>query len=409
MFEADLDWPSDEDNDDNVGKKKGKKKSKKENKLMTDLRKKLDRQLHSPSLSQDLLSPQKQVNNKKRQYERDESNDNDDEGKKKMKKSGSNSSLTSISSEVGNILKRGIKFANADEFAKFMSGSKRGKKKKKSGEENLESGVEKFENGEEKLEKTTSSKDAFFKIDKLKDLFNKEANKKKNNDNTGCGGKKVDHVAKLKSARFRQLNEQLYTQSGAESFKMFKKDPEAFVIYHQGFVDQASKWPQDPLKIIISAIMKQAGNPTIADFGCGEARLARALKGSSSEVHSFDLVQLNDLVTVCDFAHTPLENESCDIAVFCLSLMGTNLRDYLKEANRVLKVGGTMKIAEVASRFRDLPMDEFVPLVEKFGFSLKWKDANSHEYFYLADFKKTAFAKKKVPEICLKPCVYKKR
>ena len=64
----------------------------------------------------------------------------------------------------------------------------------------------------------------------------------------------------------------------------------------------------------------------IADFGCGEARLAQALSSSCKQIHSFDLVALNDKITVCDFSKTPLENESIDIAVFCLSLMGTNLR-----------------------------------------------------------------------------------
>ena len=64
----------------------------------------------------------------------------------------------------------------------------------------------------------------------------------------------------------------------------------------------------------------------IADFGCGEARLARALSSSCKKIHSFDLVALNDAVTVCEFSRTPLENQSIDIAVFCLSLMGTNLR-----------------------------------------------------------------------------------
>ena len=64
----------------------------------------------------------------------------------------------------------------------------------------------------------------------------------------------------------------------------------------------------------------------IADFGCGEARLARALSSSSKKIHSFDLVALNNEVTVCDFSRTPLEKESIDIAIFCLSLMGTNLR-----------------------------------------------------------------------------------
>ena len=64
----------------------------------------------------------------------------------------------------------------------------------------------------------------------------------------------------------------------------------------------------------------------VADFGCGEARLAQALSSSCKKIHSFDLVALNDKITVCDFSRTPLANESVDIAVFCLSLMGTNLR-----------------------------------------------------------------------------------
>lgn len=34
----------------------------------------------------------------------------------------------------------------------------------------------------------------------------------------------------------------------------------------------------------------------------------------------------------------PLEDDSIDVAVFCLSLMGTNLADFLVEANRTLKL-----------------------------------------------------------------------
>lgn len=78
------------------------------------------------------------------------------------------------------------------------------------------------------------------------------------------------------------------------------------------------------------------GKSVVADFGCGEARLAQALP---CVVHSLDLVALNNRVTVCDMARTPLADSSVDIAVFCLSLMGTNLVDYIREANRVLKEG----------------------------------------------------------------------
>lgn len=35
--------------------------------------------------------------------------------------------------------------------------------------------------------------------------------------------------------------------------------------------------------------------------------------------------------------NVPLNPQSCDIVVFCLSLMGTNVADFLCEAHRVLR------------------------------------------------------------------------
>ena len=49
-------------------------------------------------------------------------------------------------------------------------------------------------------------------------------------------------------------------------------------------------------------------------------------------VHSFDLVA----VKACNMANTSLLPECINVVVFCLSLIGSNLRDYLLEANRVL-------------------------------------------------------------------------
>lgn len=57
-----------------------------------------------------------------------------------------------------------------------------------------------------------------------------------------------------------------------------------------------------------------------------------------------------------------------DVAVFCLSLMGTNIRDFLQEANRVLKPGGLLKVAEVSSRFEDVRT--FLGAVIKLGFKV---------------------------------------
>jgi ribosomal RNA-processing protein 8 len=50
----------------------------------------------------------------------------------------------------------------------------------------------------------------------------------------------------------------------------------------------------------------------------------------------------------------PLKDKQLDVAIFSLSLMGTNFPDFLQEANRVLKQSGTLFIAEVLSRFEDI-------------------------------------------------------
>lgn len=60
----------------------------------------------------------------------------------------------------------------------------------------------------------------------------------------------------LNSARFRFINEQLYTQTGNESMKMFEEDNEAFQVYHTGFASQVEKWPVNPVDLAIEFIKK---------------------------------------------------------------------------------------------------------------------------------------------------------
>lgn len=66
------------------------------------------------------------------------------------------------------------------------------------------------------------------------------------------------------------------------------------------------------------------------------SRLARSIP---QKTYSLDLVAKSDDIIACDMAKTPLETGSIDIVVFCLSLMGTNVKDFILEANRVLKEG----------------------------------------------------------------------
>ncbi|CAH6792871.1 ribosomal RNA-processing protein 8 isoform X2 [Phodopus roborovskii] len=224
---------------------------------------------------------------------------------------------------------------------------------------------------------------------------------------TRAGALRARMTQRLDGARFRYLNEQLYSGPSSAAQRLFQEDPEAFLLYHRGFQKQVKKWPLHPVDRIAKDLRQKPASLVVADFGCGDCRLASSIR---NPVHCFDLASLDPRVTVCDMAQVPLEDESVDVAVFCLSLMGTNIRDFLEEANRVLKPGGLLKVAEVSSRFEDIRT--FLGAVTKLGFKVIYKDlTNSH--FFLFDFEKTGpprvGPKAQLSGLKLQPCLYKRR
>ena len=71
----------------------------------------------------------------------------------------------------------------------------------------------------------------------------------------------------------------------------------------QGFQQQTKSWPEQPLDSAIRWLKKQPKKARVADFGCGDAGLARAV---SQQVASLDLVATSPEVTACDMGATPL-------------------------------------------------------------------------------------------------------
>lgn len=62
---------------------------------------------------------------------------------------------------------------------------------------------------------------------------------------------------RLESARFRYINEVLYSTSSSEAKRMFKQDPQAFWIYHKGYTAQVQRWPTNPVDDIITYIQQK--------------------------------------------------------------------------------------------------------------------------------------------------------
>jgi ribosomal RNA-processing protein 8 len=235
---------------------------------------------------------------------------------------------------------------------------------------------------------------------------------------------------KLTSARFRHLNESLYTKPSKESLSIFADSPEMFEDYHAGFAQQVTTWPENPVDSYFNEILRRGKvrnkdpwkekkrqgkkgkgkgqdkqdaetappdpsikplprnmkfHSTIADLGCGTAslssRLQPHLRTLNMSIHSFDLSKPADpatapLVTVSDISALPLPDGLIDVAIFCLALMGTNWLDFVDEAWRVLRWRGELWVSEIKSRFGRVERKRGAPPINSVG-SLRKPDAKA--------------------------------
>ncbi|KAK7282999.1 hypothetical protein RIF29_12181 [Crotalaria pallida] len=218
--------------------------------------------------------------------------------------------------------------------------------------------------------------------------------------------------ARLSGGHFRMINEKLYTCTGKEALDYFQEDPSLFNLYHAGYKMQMSNWPEKPVNVIIKWLKNQSPSLVVADFGCGDALIAKSVKNT---VFSLDLVSNDPKVIACDMSNAPIVSSSVDVAVFCLSLMGTNYQSYIEEANRVLKPGGWLLIAEVKSRFDPnnggADPEKFSKAISELGFNSVKQDFSNKMFilFYFTKKDKQNSKKKETEWPMLKPCLYKRR
>lgn len=210
-------------------------------------------------------------------------------------------------------------------------------------------------------------------------------------------------------ARFRYLNEKLYTMDSSSALTHFTQNPEDFERYHEGFANQVSSWPTNPVDIFIERLLKgKQSRLSVVDLGCGEGKLGLECSQKHNIV-SIDLVALYPHITVGDMCNLPNINSlSVDLVIFCLSLMNTNFVNALQEAHRILKNDGKLWIAEVASRFEKGP-DAFAKGISK---SFKLISMNTdNPVFVLFEFVKLSSNEftKVDDRLNLTPCYYKKR
>jgi hypothetical protein len=165
---------------------------------------------------------------------------------------------------------------------------------------------------------------------------------------------------------FSKMNNRWYASASDSTHARLASNPEEWAHYHTMYRQLRESWPVVPYKEEIRWLSEREGL-VVGDFGCGEAFIAAAVS-DRHQVHSFDHVAINDSVVACDIAHVPLDSGALDVAIFCLSLMGANFTDYVREGHRCLRLDGRLHIWEPAGYFDDVT--KFCSKLGRLGFDV---------------------------------------
>jgi hypothetical protein len=178
---------------------------------------------------------------------------------------------------------------------------------------------------------------------------------------------------------FSTMNARINSSGSQTTHLRFQDNPEEWFLYHTLYREARSTWSEVPFKVF-GEWLKRRPDWVVGDFGCGEAELARLVP---NKVYSFDHVAVNKSVIICDMAATGLAENTLDVAVFSLSLMGLNYQDYLREACRLVRYGGWLKIAEPATRWRERNLEELLDAIASSGFSMVGQPTFRDRFIYL--------------------------
>lgn len=167
---------------------------------------------------------------------------------------------------------------------------------------------------------------------------------------------------------FTAMNNRWYLSNSSKTHERLQENPEEWAHYHTMYRELRESWPVIPYEEEIRWLSEDGRDITVVgDFGCGEAVISKRLK-DKYQFFNLDHVAIDESVLVCDLADVPLADETLQLAIFCLSLMGANCTEYVREAHRMLEMDGWLHIWEPESYFKDV--GAFCDDLERLGFDV---------------------------------------
>lgn len=185
------------------------------------------------------------------------------------------------------------------------------------------------------------------------------------------------HKQRVKS-ELSTMHQHFKTQTSANTHTEFQNDPELWNKYHAVSEQNEQSFPEHeiPRNRVIQELnkIKCKRAKTVVDMGCGKAQISQHFASDPRfKFINYDHVACNSNVQQCDISNIPLEDDSVEICILSLAMWGSNCKDYVKEAHRILETGGKLYIIEATKRWttdETDPADRLKKLLIESGFRI---------------------------------------
>jgi len=155
-----------------------------------------------------------------------------------------------------------------------------------------------------------------------------------------------------------QLHQRYKTMNSQNLNIEFKENPDLWKKYHEISEKNEESFPTEgiPRNRIIQELTKIKTKRTkqVVDMGCGKGQISDHFKNDARfNFMNYDHISENERVISCDISNLPLEEDSVDICILSFAMWGSNCRDYIKEASRILESNGQLYIIEPTKRWSE--------------------------------------------------------
>jgi len=174
------------------------------------------------------------------------------------------------------------------------------------------------------------------------------------------------------NSEISELHKDYKTKRSDNLHEEFQEDPEKWHHYHEIAELNEHSFPTEsiPRNQIIQELEKiKTRRPKhVIDMGCGKAFISKHFEGDTRfKFTNIDHVAIDETVQSGDISKLSFEDDSVEICILSLAMWGSNCKDYISEAHRVLETNGTLYIIEPTKRWtNEIPADRLKELLNNF-------------------------------------------